>query len=92
MNTSVTMDIPAFLKAASNPGRIVGLNSVGMTRNDIPANSIATLKKAFKLVYKKELKLNEAMKELDLILSDTSDIYLETFIKSIKTSSRGILR
>ena len=92
MNTSVTMDIPAFLKAASNPGRIVGLNSVGMTRNDIPANSIATLKKAFKLVYKKELKLNEAIKELDLILSDTSDIYLETFIKSIKTSSRGILR
>ena len=63
-----------------------------MTRNDIPANSIATLKKAFKLVYKKELKLNEAIKELDLILSDTSDIYLETFIKSIKTSSRGILR
>ena len=92
MNTSVTMDIPAFLKAASNPGRIVGLNSVGMTRNDIPDNSIAIIKKAFKLVYKKELKFNEAIKELDLILSKTSDIYLETFIKSIKTSSRGILR
>ena len=48
--------------------------------------------KAFKLVYKKKLKLNEAIKELEIILSETNDIHLEKFIKSIQTSSRGILR
>ena len=92
MNTSVTMDIPAFLKVASNPARILGLNSVGMTRNEITDDSISILKKAFKLVYKKELKLNEAIKELEIMLSETNDIHLETFIQSIQTSSRGILR
>ena len=92
MNTSVTMDIPAFLKVASNPARILGLNSVGMTRNEITDDSISILKKAFKLVYKKELKLNEAIKELEIMLSETNDVHLETFIQSIQTSSRGILR
>ena len=92
MNSSVTMDIPAFLKVASNPARILGLNSVGMTRNEITDDSISILKKAFKLVYKKELKLNEAIKELETMLSETNDIHLETFIQSIQTSSRGILR
>ena len=92
MNTSVTMDIPAFLKVASNPARIVGINSVGMIRNEISDDSISLVKKAFKLVYKKELKLNEAIKELQNMLSEGNDTHLETFIKSIQTSSRGILR
>ena len=92
MNTSVTMDIPAFLKVASNPARIVGINSVGMIRNEISDDSISLVKKAFKLVYKKELKLNEAIKELEIMLSEGNDTHLETFIKSIQTSSRGILR
>jgi UDP-N-acetylglucosamine acyltransferase len=92
MNTSVTMDIPAFLKVASNPARIVGINSVGMIRNEISDDSISLVKKAFKLVYKKELKLNEAIKELEIMLSEGNDTHLEIFIKSIQTSSRGILR
>ena len=92
MNTSVTMDIPAFLKVASNPARIVGINSIGMIRNEISDDSISLVKKAFKLVYKKELKLNEAIKELEIMLSEANNTHLETFIKSIQTSSRGILR
>ena len=40
MNTSITMDIPAFVKVASNPARIIGLNSVGMSRNNIPSESL----------------------------------------------------
>jgi UDP-N-acetylglucosamine acyltransferase len=92
MSSSVTMDIPAFLKVASNPARIIGLNSVGMTRNEISNDSINLVKKAFKLVYKKELKLNEAIKELEIMFTEANDIHLETFIKSIQTSSRGILR
>jgi UDP-N-acetylglucosamine acyltransferase len=92
MNTSVTMDIPAFLKVASNPARIIGLNSVGMNRNEISEESIILVRKAFKLVYKNKLKLNEAIKELKIMFAETNDIHLETFIKSIHTSSRGILR
>ena len=35
MNTSINMDIPAYVKVAADPARVIGLNSVGMTRNNI---------------------------------------------------------
>jgi UDP-N-acetylglucosamine acyltransferase len=92
MNTSINMDIPAFTKVASNPARVIGLNSIGMVRNGIPEESIRTIKKAFKLIYKKGLKLDQALKEINNMCSEKNDAYLQTYIKSIKDSKRGILR
>ena len=92
MNTSITMDVPAYTKVASNPARVIGLNSVGMSRNNIPLESISLIKKAFKILYKKGLKLEESLNEIDILKSETNDTYLEIFLKSIKDSSRGILR
>ena len=92
MNTSITMDVPAYTKVASNPARVIGLNSVGMSRNDIPPESISLIKKAFKIIYKKGLKLEDSLKEIDILLAETNDPYLDIFSQSIKASSRGILR
>jgi UDP-N-acetylglucosamine acyltransferase len=92
MNTSITMDVPAYTKVASNPARVIGLNSVGMSRNDIPHESISLIKKAFKIIYKKGLKLEDSLKEIDILLAETNDPYLDIFSQSIKASSRGILR
>tara|TARA_A100001011_G_scaffold168158_1_gene177047 strand:- start:1104 stop:1883 length:780 start_codon:yes stop_codon:yes gene_type:complete len=92
MNTSITMDVPAYTKVASNPARVIGLNSVGMTRNNIPSESISLIKKAFKIIYKKGLKLEDSLKEIDILISETNDTYLDIFSQSIKASSRGILR
>ena len=92
MNTSITMDVPAYTKVASNPARVIGLNSVGMSRNDIPPESISLIKKAFKILYKKGLKLEDSLEQIDILKSETNDSYLEIFTESIKSSSRGILR
>ena len=92
MNTSITMDVPAYIKVASNPARVIGLNSVGMSRNNIPPESISLIKKAFKIIYKKGLKLEESLKEIDILSAETNDTYLAIFSQSIKASSRGILR
>ena len=45
MNSSITMDVPAFVKVASNPARVVGLNTIGMDRGGISMNTIQKLKK-----------------------------------------------
>ena len=92
MNTSITMDVPAYIKVASNPARVIGLNTVGMSRNDIPSESISLIKKAFKILYKKGLKLEDSLNEINILQSDNGDAYLNIFIESIKSSSRGILR
>ena len=92
MNTSITMDVPAFVKVASDPARVIGLNSVGMKRNNINEESISLMKKAYKLLYRKNLKIDEAIKKIKELHSESNDSYLETFISSIEVSERGILR
>lgn len=92
MNTSINMDIPAYLKVAADPARVIGLNTVGMTRNGIEKESMSLIKKAYKLVYKKNLKINAAINEMKKLNHDSQNIYLDTFIASIEASERGILR
>ena len=92
MNTSISMDVPAFVKVAADPARVIGLNSIGMARNEIPEESINLLKKSYKVVYKRGLKLEAAIKKLEIMHSERDDSFLLTFINSIKESSRGILR
>jgi UDP-N-acetylglucosamine acyltransferase len=92
MNSSITMDVPAYVKVASDPARVVGINSVGMSRRSISDESISNIKKAYKLVYRKNLKIQEALIELSSLFEQTQDIHIENFIKSIQTSERGILR
>ena len=92
MNTSVNMDVPAFVKVAADPARVIGLNSVGMSRNNISDESISLLKKSYKVVYKRGLKLEDAMKKLETMYLETNDPSLSIFIESIRLSSRGILR
>ena len=92
MNTSINMDIPAFVKVAADPARIIGLNSVGMARNDISADSISLIKKAYKLVYRKGLKIDDAIKKSKELNEEHKDSFLDIFIKSLEISERGILR
>ena len=92
MNSSITMDVPAYVKVASDPARVVGINSVGMSRKNISDDTISNIKKAYKLVYRKNLKIEEALNELSLLYEQTQDSHIENFINSIQASERGILR
>ena len=92
MNTSINMDIPAYVKVAADPARVIGLNSVGMTRNNITLNSISLIKKAYKLVYRKGLKIEEAIKKSKELNKEANDPFLNVFIQSLEVSERGILR
>ena len=91
MNTSITMDIPAFIKVAADPARVIGLNAIGMSRNNLSEDAIAIIKKAYKLIYKKGYKLEDAIKEVEK-LEDPVSSELQIFIDSIKSSERGLLR
>ena len=92
MNTSINMDIPAYVKVAADPARVIGLNSVGMTRKNITSDSISLIKKAYKLVYRKGLKIEEAIKKSKELNKEANDPFLNVFIQSLEASERGILR
>ena len=63
-----------------------------MKRNDIDEESVSTMKKAYKLLYRKKLKIEEALIKIKELQNISKDPYLEIFIKSIEVSERGILR
>ena len=91
MNSSITMDVPAFVKVASNPARVVGLNTIGMDRGGISKGTIQKLKDAYRLVYRKSLSIEEAIKAIEAMdLSSNNE--LNTFLNSIKSSKRGSVR
>ena len=90
-DTIITMDVPAFVKVAANPARPIGLNSIGMQRNNFDTESINLIKKAYRVVYRKGYSLEDAIKHL-YELNAQSHSALETFIASLENSERGILR
>ena len=91
LNTIITMDVPAFVKVAANPARPVGLNSVGMQRNNFDNDAVNLVKKAYRIIYRKGYSLDEAIKHL-YALNSESNPALEIFIASIEKSERGLLR
>ncbi len=91
LNTLITMDVPAFVKVASNPARPVGLNSVGMKRNNLDDDSVNLIKKAYRIVYRKGYSLEDAIKHLHILNKDKNSA-LTSFISSIEKSERGLLR
>ena len=90
-NASITMDVPSYIKVASNPARVVGLNSVGMERGGIDQETITILKKHIKLSIERDLILRMQQRKLNL-WSPMIFKKSKTLSNSIKSSERGILR
>ena len=90
LNSVITMDVPAFVKVASNPAKPVGLNSIGMQRGGISDDEIKLLKKAYRILYRDGNLLKEAISKINEL--DNNKSILKIFIDSIENSSRGILR
>ncbi len=82
-------DVPAFLMVAGNPAKPTGMNFEGMRRRGYSKETIALLKEAYKIVYMRGLKLDEAISQLE---AKPQDELLQLFIDSIKASDRGIAR
>jgi UDP-N-acetylglucosamine acyltransferase len=91
LNTIITMDVPAFVKVAANPARPIGLNSVGMQRNNFDTDTVNLIKKAYRIIYRKSYSLDDAIKHLHALNKDSNPA-LSTFISSIESSERGLLR
>lgn len=86
----ILKDIPAFVMVSGNPAAAHGMNFEGMRRRGWSADTINTLKKAYKLVYREGLTVEKALEALDQLTATTPEVKL--FADSIRASSRGITR
>ncbi|HET8707556.1 MAG TPA: acyl-ACP--UDP-N-acetylglucosamine O-acyltransferase [Pseudomonadales bacterium] len=86
----ITKDIPAFVMVNGNPAAAHGMNYEGMRRRGWSPETINTLKKAYKVVYREGLTVEKALEELDALATGCPEVKL--FADSIRASTRGITR
>ncbi len=87
----ILKDVPAFVMVSGNPAQAAGMNFEGMRRRGWTSETINNLKRAYKIVYRQGLTIEQALKTLESeILPICPEVAL--LIESLKMSTRGITR
>lgn len=86
----IVKDVPAFLMVQGNNAKAHGMNFEGMRRKGFTKDEIDNLRQAYKIVYRQGLTLTEAVDKLDQEYSACEKTAL--FVKTLKNSTRGIIR
>jgi len=90
MYAGVNRDVPAYTTVAGLPAAPRGINSEGLKRRGFDADQIRNIKDAYRLVYRKGMKLVDAMDEITARCATQPE--LELFLESLRSSDRGLIR
>ena len=70
----VNRDVPPYVVAAGMPATPHSINSEGLRRRDFSAQQIATLKHAYRLLYRSGLRLEEAREQIAQLAQDHPEV------------------
>ena len=90
ISTVTFKDIPPYLLVAGNTAVPHGLNLRGLKRRQFSKSAIESLRRAYKILYKSGLRLEEALALLEENAKDSAEV--NHFYQFIKASERGIIR
>jgi UDP-N-acetylglucosamine acyltransferase len=90
LGTVTFKDIPPFVVAAGNTATPHGVNVKGLQRRDFAEEEINQLRRAYKLVYKSGMRMDDALRELEA--RGVQDRHVALFADFIRRSQRGIIR
>jgi UDP-N-acetylglucosamine acyltransferase len=84
----VNQDIPPYVKAVGNPMELYGLNSLGLQRAGFSGETVAALKRAYRLFFNSDLNLSQAMERARTDLPAFPEV--ERFLTFVESSERGV--
>lgn len=90
MGSAITQDIPPFVMVGGRPTRPHGINSIGMERFGATPEVIRQIRKAYKILFKSNLKLEDAIEQMEDIAGDCNE--LSSMVSFLRNVTRGILR
>jgi len=90
MGSAITQDIPPYVMVGGRPTRPHGINSVGMERAGSSAEAVRLIRKAYKILYKNNLRLDDAIEEMEDLAAECDEI--SNMVSFLRNVSRGILR
>ncbi|MBX9927519.1 MAG: acyl-ACP--UDP-N-acetylglucosamine O-acyltransferase [Gemmatimonadaceae bacterium] len=85
----VAKDVPPFVKAVGNPIKLYGLNSVGLQRAGFSPELLAELKKAYRLFFRSEVNISQAMEMAKSELQPLPEV--DAFVAFVEASGRGVV-
>lgn len=90
MGTGVTKDVPPFLMVSDKPAKPRGINILGLKRHGFSGARIQSIKRTYKTMYMRNLKLEDALDRLSVEAHKSPDI--ELFVRFVQNRSRSIVR
>ena len=86
----VSKDVPPFCNATGDRARLRGLNVEGMKRRGFDEGKIATLKKAYRMIFQAKLKTKDALDKVRREFPDSDEV--QKLVAFIAGSKRGTCR
>ena len=87
----VVQDVPPYMLCGSSHGdvRIVGPNSVGLSRRGFPDATVSLLKKAARILYHDGLNRSQALARIETELEQTEEV--KELVAFYRNSQRGVI-
>jgi len=85
----VNLDLPPYFTYLGQDIRPIGLNLVGLRRAGIQREAVSALKKVYTLLYRSQLKLENALQRIEEEVATPEALHVVRFVRS---SQRGIAR
>jgi UDP-N-acetylglucosamine acyltransferase len=89
-NAAVTRDVPPYVMAVGTPAVPHSINSEGLKRRGFTPEQIRNLKNAYRVLYRSDLKLADAVAELKGRVATQPE--LQIFVDFIGESTRSLVR
>ena len=86
----VTRDVPPYIMVAGNHAVPHAVNSEGLKRRGFTEEQVRAIRDAYRVVYRCDLKLSEALGRLEPVGAERPEVRL--FVDFIRSSTRSIVR
>jgi len=88
--SKVVKDVPPFVRVSGTPLKVYGLNSVGLERNGVSAESRKALKKAYQILFRTGHNVTQAIEKIRSDVEETPEV--ATFLQFLARADRGICK
>ena len=88
--THISNDVPAYMIVSGRPATVRSVNTIGLERRGFDKESIAEIREAFKILYKRNYSLQEAIDQIRVLSENCAP--LATLVESLESSKKGIHR
>ena len=86
--SKVVQDVPPYMLADGNPAQTRTINKVGLERRGVSEEAQASLKQAYKILFREGLTVSNALAKIDTELAKSRE--LEHLLNFARTSQRGL--